>query len=92
MTIPDRVLNRRTLLRQSLLEGTDASLAIAIGRCLRPRRRRNRTVTHAERPSGFVVCRRHPRHDLVQARDAGWSISGPSENLTLPRDATSRSL
>jgi hypothetical protein len=32
MTIPDRVLNRTTLLRQSLLERTDASLAVAIGR------------------------------------------------------------
>ena len=31
MTIPDRVLNRTTLLRQSLLERTDASSAVAIG-------------------------------------------------------------
>ena len=32
MTIPDRVLNRTTLLRQSLLERTDTSLAVAIRR------------------------------------------------------------
>ena len=32
MTIPDRVLNRTTLLRQSLLERTDAQVAVAIGR------------------------------------------------------------
>jgi DNA glycosylase AlkZ-like len=32
MTIPDRVLNQTTLLRQSLLERTDAPLAVAIGR------------------------------------------------------------
>ena len=32
MTIPDRVLNRTTLLRQSLLNRTNASIAVAIGR------------------------------------------------------------
>jgi hypothetical protein len=32
MTVPDRVLNRTTLLRQSLLERTDVSVAVAIGR------------------------------------------------------------
>ena len=32
MTLSDRVLNRTTLLRQSLLERSDASLAVAVGR------------------------------------------------------------